>query len=209
MLQEGSFPVLVFFLFFSFILDLKANWTLQALLWELDIFQLLFCKLLERQIMRWEPSYANKATSLLPKNSFSTCAVRWKWRPLVYTEQTGREARGQAAAFCSEPLIFRAKCVFRDKQIVAACNFSGIGVILFLTDKGDWEFERWHSGPRGVGNFKIQVPHRAWRNLEKYFLPLLSLSPAWGKPGPCCVPLGFWESSEGWLHISCRDAAWA
>lgn len=54
--------------------------------------------------MRWEPSYANKATSLLAKNSSSTCAVRWKRRPLVYMEQTGSEARGEAAAFCLEPL---------------------------------------------------------------------------------------------------------
>lgn len=65
----------------------KLNFTSTS--WESDVSQLLFCKLLERQIMRWEPSYANKvATSLLAKNSFSTCAVRWKRRPLVYIEQT-------------------------------------------------------------------------------------------------------------------------
>lgn len=75
-------------LFFFFGLKIKASQTLQALLCESDIFQLLFCKLLERQIMRWEPSYANKATSFLAKNSFSTCALRWKWRPLVYIQQT-------------------------------------------------------------------------------------------------------------------------
>lgn len=54
------------------------------------------------------------------------------------TEQTGREARGQAAAFCLEPLTFGAKCVFQRQVVISAtaCNFSGVGVILFLTDKG-------------------------------------------------------------------------
>lgn len=48
------------------------------------------------------------------------------------TEQTGREARGEAAVLCLGQSVFS-----RDKQSVAACNFSGIGVTPFLTDEGD------------------------------------------------------------------------
>lgn len=40
-----------------------------------------------------------------------------------------------------------------------------------------------------------------WRKVKKYSLSFLcSAHLQHGeKPGPCCVPLGFWESSEGWL----------
>lgn len=83
----------------------------------------------------------------------------------VHGANRERGKRGSCSfLFRASRETFRASVFSRDKQSVAACNFSGVGVTPFLTDKGGWGFERWHSGPRGVGNFNIQVPHRAWRS---------------------------------------------
>lgn len=75
-----------------------------------------------------------------PKNSFSTCALRWKWRLLVSVQQTARGGRqeGKLQLFVrASQEIVRESVFSRGERSIAACDFSGIGVTAFRRQKRD------------------------------------------------------------------------